>query len=61
MKSTKVLLMIAAAFAILAGVAGLVMGSKRAKVNRFRKKAGMMVYNIGTALRILSCQCMDEQ
>jgi hypothetical protein len=61
MKKAKILILIAAVVAAGASVTGLVLNTKQAKIKRFRKKAGMIVYNIGTALRILSCQCIDEQ
>ena len=61
MKKTKIWILIAAIVAAGASITGLVLNTKQARIKRFKKRAGMMVYNIGTALRILSCQCIDEQ
>ena len=61
MKAKKIIITTAALAVAGAGVTGLIMNSKQAKIKRFKKRAGMMIYNIGTAMRVLSCQCIEDQ
>ena len=52
----KVFLISAAVGAAALGAVGLAKNSKKIKMHRLMKKAGMAMYNVGTMLRVLSMQ-----
>jgi hypothetical protein len=56
MKGIKILIGATALAAIGAGAAGILMNTKKARRRRMAKKTGRLMYAVGNALQVLSCQ-----
>ncbi len=50
---------VAAVIAVTLTTIGIMANTKRARTKRFCKKAGMIMYTIGSVMRTISCQVMD--
>ena len=59
MKKKKTLVVIAVVAAVL-GAVGAVIGSKQSKAKRIKKKMGMIFYNAGTVMRIISGHFLED-
>ncbi len=55
----KIWLIAGAAAAVGLGTAGILANTKQAKTRRVMKKAGAVMYTVGTMLRTLSCQVAE--
>lgn len=60
MKGIKFLIGAAAIAAVGAGTAGILANTRRARMKRLAKKAGKVMYAVGNALQILSCQGCED-
>lgn len=54
MMGKKILIMMLAIIAAVAGALGIAMNTRSAKVKRFMKRTGKTLYTVGTAMRTVS-------
>ena len=60
MKGMKILIGATAVAAVGAGTAGILLNTRRAKMMRLVKRTSRIMYTVGNALKVLSCQGIEE-
>ena len=60
MKGIKILIGATAVAAVGASTAGILLNTRRAKMMRLIKRTSRIMYAVGNALRVLSCQDLEK-